>query len=134
MATHTILSRIPLSGPGSESHNTRRSRRAERRAARAVLRDRARANRPHSLASHVIARGESAETAKGIANGLRSVAKKLGLVGKAGRTRRTVDGRGRLRKVVRYTAEQFAAALTVYRPRKATYVAARARLLAGVAA
>ncbi|MEU9760266.1 hypothetical protein AB0D98_10960 [Streptomyces sp. NPDC047987] len=107
----------------------RRERRATRRTARAVLRDRARANRPHSLASHVIARGESAETAKGIANGLRTAAKRLGLVGKAGRTRRTVDGRGRLRRVVRYTADQFRTALAVYRPRKAAYIAARARLL-----
>ncbi|MFF8716185.1 hypothetical protein ACF07T_32840 [Streptomyces sp. NPDC015184] len=112
----------------------RRARRATRRTARAVLRDRARANRPHSLASHVIARGETAETAKSIANGLRTAAKKLGLAGKEGRTRRTVDGRGRLRKVIRYTATQFAAALAAYRPRKAAYVAARARLLAGVAA
>lgn len=128
MATHTILSRIPLSGPGSE-RNTRRTQRAHRRAARAVLRDRTRANRPHSLASHIVARGETTETAKSIANGLRTAAKRLGLVGKAGRTRRTVDGRGRLRKVVRYTATQFAAALAAYRPRKAAYVAARARLL-----
>ncbi|TXS78672.1 hypothetical protein [Streptomyces sp. sk2.1] len=112
----------------------RRERRATRRTARAVLRERIRAGRPHSLASHIVARGESAETAKGISAGLRTAAKKLGLVGKAGRTRRTVDGRGRLRKVVRYTATQFAAALASYRPRKAAYVAARARLLAGVAA
>ncbi|MFJ1695687.1 hypothetical protein ACIOHC_11135 [Streptomyces sp. NPDC088252] len=107
----------------------RRARRATRRTARAVLRDRARANRPHSLASHVLNGGESAETAKSIANGLRTAAKRLGLVGKAGRTRRTVDGRGRLRKVVRYTADQFRTALNAYRPRKATYIAARARLL-----
>ncbi|MFF3730413.1 hypothetical protein ACFYXM_08870 [Streptomyces sp. NPDC002476] len=107
----------------------RRERRATRRTARAVLRDRARANRPHSLASHIVARGETAETAKGIANGLRTAAKRLGLVGKAGRTRRTVDGRGRLRRVVRYTTSQFAAALAIYRPRKAAYIAARARLL-----
>ncbi|MFJ2374981.1 hypothetical protein ACIOZL_19560 [Streptomyces sp. NPDC087769] len=107
----------------------RRTRRATRRAARAVLRDRARANRPHSFASHVARSCETAETAKSIANGLRTAAKRLGLVGKAGRTRRTVDGRGRLRRVVRYTADQFRTALTAYRPRKAAYVAARARLL-----
>lgn len=107
----------------------RRARRATRRTARAVLRDRARANRPHSLASHVIARGESAETAKGVAAGLRTAAKRLGLTGKAGRTRRTVDGRGCLRKVVRYTVDQFRTALAAYRPRKAAYIAARARLL-----
>lgn len=128
MATHTILSRIPLSEPGSE-RNTRRARRADRRTARAVLRDRARTNRPHSFASHIVARGESAETAKSIANGLRTAAKKLGLTGKAGRTRRTVDGRGRLRHVVRYTADQFRTALAAYRPRKAAYIAARTRLL-----
>ncbi|MFE2930639.1 hypothetical protein [Streptomyces sp. NPDC059278] len=108
----------------------RSTRRAHRRAARAVLRDRTRAARPHSLASHIVARGESTETAKSIAAGLRTAAKKLGLTGKAGRTRRTVDGRGRLRKVVRYTVAQFRAALAAYRPRKAAYIAARARLLA----
>jgi hypothetical protein len=128
MAMHTILSRIPLSGPGGE-RNTRRTQRAHRRAARAVLRDRTRANRPHSLASHIVARGETTETAKSITNGLRTAAKRLGLVGKAGRTRRTVDGRGRLRRVVRYTADQFRTALNAYRPRKQAYVAARARLL-----
>ncbi|MEE1774470.1 hypothetical protein PUR34_41445 [Streptomyces sp. JV185] len=112
----------------------RRVQRAHRRAARAVLRDRTRANRPHSLASHIVARGESAETAKSISAGLRTAAKRLGLTGKAGRTRRTVDGRGRLRRVVRYTTTQFAAALQAYRPRKQAFVSARARLLAGVAA
>ncbi|MFD4855124.1 hypothetical protein [Streptomyces atratus] len=114
--------------------STRRSRRAAGRARRAVIRDRARANRPHSLASHIVARGESAEIAKSVSAGLRTAAKKLGLAGKAGRTRRTVDGRGRLRKVVRYTADQFRAALAVYRPRKQAYVAARTRLLAEVTA
>lgn len=107
----------------------RRTRRATRRTARAVLWDRARANRPHSFASHIVARGESTETAKSIANGLRTAAKRLGLVGKAGRTRRTVDGRGRLRRVVRYTATQFRTALAAYRPRKQAFIAARARLL-----
>ncbi|MFF2964259.1 hypothetical protein ACFVT1_36450 [Streptomyces sp. NPDC057963] len=107
----------------------RRTRRATRRAARAVLRDRARANRPHSLASYVLNGGETAETAKSISAGLRTAAKKLGLTGKASRTRRTVDGRGRLRRVVRYTADQFRAALAAYRPRKQAYIAARARLL-----
>ncbi|MEU2134965.1 hypothetical protein [Streptomyces sp. NPDC018352] len=128
MAMHTILPRMPLSGAGSE-RNTRRTQRAHRRTARAVLRDRARANRRHSLASHAVRLGESAETAKNISAGLRTAAKKLGLVGKAGRTRRTVDGRGRLRRVVRYTAGQFRTALAAYRPRKQAYIAARARLL-----
>ena len=111
----------------------RRERRASRRAAAALLRDRRRANRPHSLASHAIARGETPETARSIAGALRTVARRIGLTGQTSRTRRTVDGRGRLRTVTRYTNAQFRAALAAYRPRKADNADARARLLAEVA-
>ena len=112
------------------SISTRKERRAKARAARAVLRDRRRQNRRHSLASHAISAGESPETAKRVAGSLRTVAKRIGMVGKAGRTRRTVDGRDRLRKVTRYTTAQFRTALAVYTPRKTELAAARERLLA----
>lgn len=115
------------------STSTRKERRARSRAARALLRGRRRAAKPHSLTSHVVSAGESPETAKRIAGGLRTVAKRIGLVGKTSRTRRTVDGRGRLRKVTRYSSNQFRVALAVYTPRKAELAAARERLMAVVA-
>lgn len=74
--------------------------------------------------------GESPVIAKRIAGSLRTVAKRIGLVGRESRTRRTVDGRGRLRKVTRYSSAQFRVALAVYAPRKAELAAARERLLA----
>jgi hypothetical protein len=101
---------------------------------RRIVRERAAANRftaslhrGRSLATHAVAAGiEDTETVKGVANGLRSVAKRLGMApAKIGRTHRTAEGRAsRLRKVNHFTAAQVAELLRNYKPRKAEYKAA----------
>jgi len=114
---------------------TRREHRATRRTLRATLRRRATAGRlatschrrPRSLATVAIAAGVAKDAAAGVANGLRSVAKRLALIPAAtARTRRTVAG-GRAhqtRTVTRWTLAQVARLVAAYRPRKAEYVAA----------
>lgn len=79
-----------------------------------------------SLATHAVAAGVDAETAAGVANGLRSVAKRLGMApAKVDRTHRTTSGRSdRLRKVNHYSAAQVQTLLRAYKPRKAEYRAA----------
>jgi peptidyl-tRNA hydrolase len=80
-----------------------------------------------------IAAGVDRDTASGCANGLRSVAKRLGVEpAQTARTRRTACG-GRARRthrVYRYTLRQVSALVAAYRPRKAEYVAATARIAA----
>lgn len=101
------------------------------RKAQQILKARRSARRPHSLTSHAIRCGLAVEDAKGVANGLRTQAKKQGLTGRTALVGRTVEGRckGRKRRVVRYTTHQVVCALRTYRPRKATYVAARERMI-----
>ncbi|MEU0783254.1 hypothetical protein ABZ341_16985 [Streptomyces sp. NPDC006173] len=125
----------------------RRTRRANRRVLRSTLRVRAAGNRltascrrrPRSLATVAIAAGVTKDAAAGVANGLRSVAKRLGLAPAAtARTRRTVAG-GRAhqtRTVSRWTLAQVARLVAAYRPRKPEFVAAVALIaaLAGGAA
>jgi hypothetical protein len=79
-----------------------------------------------SLATHAIAAGVDAGTAAGVANGLRSVAKRIGMEPvKVARTHRTTDGRAaRLRKVNHFTSAQVQVLLRNYKPRKAEYKAA----------
>lgn len=79
-----------------------------------------------SLATHAVAAGVDADTAAGVANGLRSVAKRLGIApAKVARTHRTTAGRAdRLRKVNHFTAAQVQTLLRNYKPRKAEYKAA----------
>jgi len=93
------------------------------------------ARKPRSITSHLLAAGLDRDTAAGAANGLRAVARRLGIVPAAvGRTRRTVHGgRGRLHTVARYTRRQVLALMAAYRPRKAAYREARALVL-GLAA
>ncbi|WP_020117536.1 hypothetical protein [Streptomyces canus] len=110
-------------------------RRAKRRSARTILRQRTAATRlvasvkrrPRSLATVAIAAGVDRDTASGIASGLRSVAKRIGVTpAQTARTRRTVNG-GRARKtrtVFRYTLRQVARLLAAYRPRKQEFKAA----------
>lgn len=83
-------------------------------------------HRGRSLATHAIAAGVDAETAAGVANGLRSVAKRIGAEPvKVARTHRTTDGKApRLRKVNHYSADQVQELLRNYKPRKAEYKAA----------
>ncbi|MER7487982.1 hypothetical protein ABTY20_19150 [Streptomyces sp. NPDC126497] len=98
---------------------TVRERAAATRFARSLRRGR-------SLATHAVAAGVDAETAAGVANGLRSVAKRLGVQPvKVARTHRTTDGRAdRLRKVNHFTAAQVQELLRAYKPRKAEFKAA----------
>ncbi|MEV6833629.1 hypothetical protein AB0N17_03700 [Streptomyces sp. NPDC051133] len=119
----------------------RRERRANRRSLRAELRRRSAAQRlaascrrrPRSLATVAIAAGVAKDTATGCANGLRSVAKRIGVTPAAtARTRRTVAG-GRAHRthaVGRYSLGQVARLIAAYRPRKAEYVAAVALIAA----
>ncbi|WP_217553107.1 hypothetical protein [Streptomyces sp. GbtcB6] len=119
----------------------RRERRANRRVLRSELRRRTAAGRlasschrrPRSLATVAIASGVAKDTAAGIANGLRSVAKRIGLTPAAtARTRRTVAG-GRAHRshsVARWTLAQVARLVAAYKPRKAEYVAATALIAA----
>ncbi|MEU0253312.1 hypothetical protein ABZ299_12550 [Streptomyces sp. NPDC006184] len=119
----------------------RRERRTTRRTLRVELRRRAAAHRlasscrrrPRSLATVAIAAGVAKDTAAGVANGLRTVAKRLGLTPAAtARTRRTVAG-GRAHRthaVTRWTLAQIARLTAAYRPRKAEYVAAAALIAA----
>lgn len=123
----------------------RRERRASRRTARTILRQRAAGNRlvssvarrPRSLATVALAAGVEKDTVAGIASGLRSVAKRIGLApAQTARTRRTVNG-GRARKtrtVYRYTLAQVRRLLAAYKPRKTAFVAAAARIGALAAA
>ncbi|MEU0965654.1 hypothetical protein ABZ357_09590 [Streptomyces sp. NPDC005917] len=107
--------------------STRREHRTNRRAIRATLRRRAAETR---LAASCRRRPRSLPTisiAAGVTNGLRSVAKRLGLApAEQARTRRTVAG-GRAhqtRSVAHWTLTQVRALLASYKPRKAEYVAA----------
>lgn len=81
--------------------------------------------RPRSLATVAIAAGVTKDTAPGVANGLRSVAKRLSLTpAEQATTRRTVAG-GRARQtrpVARYTLGQVGTLLSAYKPRKPEYV------------
>ncbi|MEV7125852.1 hypothetical protein [Streptomyces sp. NPDC093260] len=118
-----------------------RERRAQRRTLRSILRRRAAATRlvasvkrrPRSFATVAIAAGVDRDTAAGIASGLRSVAKRLGVAPAAtARTRRTVNG-GRARQtrtVHHWTLAQVSQLLAAYRPRKAAFVAAADRIAA----
>ncbi|WP_405585276.1 hypothetical protein [Streptomyces sp. NBC_01092] len=119
----------------------RREHRTTRRALRAQLRRRAAGTRlasscrrrPRSITTVALAAGVEKDTAAGIASGLRSVAKRIGLApAQTARTRRTVNG-GRARKtrsVFRYTLAQVRQLLAAYKPRKAAFVDAAARIAA----
>ncbi|MEW2272153.1 hypothetical protein [Streptomyces griseofuscus] len=119
----------------------RRTRRANRRSLRTTLRHRAAANRlaascrrrPRSLATVAVAAGVAKDTVTGVTNGLRSVAKRLGLTpAEQARTKRTVvGGRGRhTRAVAHWTLGQVRTLLAAYKPRKAEYAAAVALIAA----
>ncbi|TXJ73283.1 hypothetical protein E2C11_29525 [Streptomyces lavendulae] len=119
----------------------RRTRRANRRSLRTELRRRSAANRlasscrrrPRSLATVAVASGVAKDTVTGVTNGLRSVAKRLGLTpAEQARTKRTVaGGRGhRTRAVAHWTLAQVRTLLAAYKPRKPEYVAAVALIAA----
>lgn len=118
---------------------TTRERRAHRRSLRATLRRRCAENRlaasvrrrPRSLTTVAIAAGIDRATASGTANGLRTVAKRLGIIpAQTARTRRTVAG-GRAHRshnVSRYTLGQVQVLIRAYRPRKPAYQEAVTRI------
>lgn len=83
-------------------------------------------HRGRALATHAVAAGVDAESAEGVANGLRSVAKRLGMEPvKTVRRHRTVRGTAdRTRVTKHYTAAQVSVLLRSYKPRKAEYRAA----------
>lgn len=123
----------------------RTERRAHRRTLRAIVRSRSAETRltascrrrPRSLATVAIAAGVTKDTASGVANGLRSVAKRLAVTpAEQARTRRTVAG-GRARQtrtVSRFTLAQVTGLVAAYRPRKPEYRAAVALIAAFTAA
>jgi hypothetical protein len=77
-----------------------------------------------SLATHCIAAGLTPKEARTVASSLRRNATKLGIQGTPART----HAAGRMRDSHRYTPAQVAQAAVVYRPRKAAYKDAAARL------
>jgi hypothetical protein len=89
-------------------------------------------NRGRSLATHVLAAGIEPETAKGVANGLRSVAKRLHVTPvRVTRTRRTLDGRdGHGHQVQHFTTTQVRLLAANYAARKPEYRAAAYKLAA----
>ncbi|MDH6449590.1 hypothetical protein M2155_001998 [Streptomyces sp. SAI-119] len=119
-------------------------------AARRVFRDRVRANRAastqrrtvaqaarrvrtgaRSLVTHIIATGADRRTVEGVADALRTVAKKKGVKGRRARIRRSFNGaRNIVKTVYRYTRAQVAQIAAQYKPRKAEYKAVRAALIA----
>ena len=103
------------------------------RTARRIIRERAAATRlaasvrrGRSLKTHALAAGVDAKTAEGVASGLRSVAKRLGV--QPVKVARTHQGAARPRPSHRYTPAPVAVLRANYRPRKAEYVAAVARM------
>lgn len=87
-------------------------------------------NRGRALATHLLAAGIDADTAKGVANGLRSVAKRLHITPvRVTRTRRTLNGRdGHGHRVQHFTTGQVRLLVAAYKPRKAEFKAATFRL------
>lgn len=103
------------------------------RTERAALRNRIRTSRAAaritrtgtgSLTTHAIAAGLAPKAARTVASSLRRGAAKLGLVGTVAR----VHAGRRMRNGSRYTRAQVAAIAVTYRPRKAAYVLAAAKL------
>ncbi|MFG2359345.1 hypothetical protein [Streptomyces sp. NPDC048521] len=106
---------------------------ASSRQARQTIRNRTRTQRAASritrrgngsLTTHCLAAGLTPKEARTVASSLRKAATKLGIHGLAART----HAAGRMRTCHRYTPTQVAALAVIYRPRKAAYVQAAARL------
>lgn len=106
---------------------------ARARAARRIIRQRTRTNRAAAkirrtgtgtLASHCIAAGLAPKEARTVASSLRKNAAKAGAIGTPG----TSYTKGRARACTRYTPAEVAAIAVVYKPRKAAYRVAAAKL------
>lgn len=103
-----------------------RSRRATLKARTTANRIAARINRrgTGTLASHAMAQGLNHRDAASIAGTLRKTATKLGITGSAGR----VHAGRRMRDCQRYTPHQVALIAVNYKPRRAEFKLAAARL------
>lgn len=103
-----------------------RTRRATLKARAAQTRAQARINRhgAATLTTHCIAAGLTPTEARSVAGSLRKNASKAGVTGQAGTSFR----KGRARTCTRYTRAEVAAIAVIYRPRKAAYKTAAARL------
>ncbi|MFC9891477.1 hypothetical protein [Streptomyces pilosus] len=99
-------------------HTIRQRTRTQRAAARINRRG------TGTLASHAIAAGLTPRQANSVASSLRKAATKLGIQGQTG----TAYRKGRARTCTRYTRAQVAALAVTYRPRRADYKIAAARL------
>ena len=104
------------------SRQARRTIRTRTRTHRAASRINRRGN--GSLTTHCIAAGLTPKEARTVASSLRKNANKLGITGTPART----HAAGRMRDSRRYTRAEVAQAAVVYRPRKAAYKDAAARL------
>lgn len=113
---------------------------ATARTARQIIkarRDEAKAHRKglHTVTSHALRAGVPAEDAAGVGNAIRAKAKTLGVCGHTAiMVRRTDKGVRPVKGAKRYGKQDVAAMLNGYNPRAAKYVAAKAALLAYVAA
>lgn len=106
----------------ASSRQARHTIRTRTRTQRAASRINRRGN--GSLTTHCIAAGLTPKEARTVASSLRKAVVKLGIQGTAART----HAAGRMRDSTRYTAAQVAQAAVIYRPRKAAYKDAAARL------
>ncbi|MFL3869229.1 hypothetical protein LT966_21760 [Streptomyces griseobrunneus] len=106
---------------------------ASNRTRRAALRNRKTTNRAAArirrtgvgtLATHCLAAGLTPSEAQTVAGSLRKNAKKAGVLGTVGRTFR----KGAARVCTRYTRAAVALIAAIYRPRKAAYKIAAAKL------
>ncbi|MFD8777493.1 hypothetical protein [Streptomyces sp. NPDC059916] len=104
------------------SRQARQTIRTRSRSQRASARIARRGN--GSLTTHCLAAGLDPKEARAVASSLRKAAVKLGIQGTPARS----HAGGHMRDCRRYTAVQVARAAVVYRPRKATYKDAAARL------
>lgn len=104
------------------------------RNARRILRDRTRTQRAASritrhgvgtLATHCIAAGLGVKEARTVAGSLRKNADKAGVTGQAGIS---YAKNAKARTCTRYTPAEVARIAVIYRPRRAAYKAAAARL------
>lgn len=112
---------------------------AKTRTARQTLKTRSAAtrlaaslNRGRSIATHVLAAGVDKDAVAGVVNGLRSVAKRIGVAPvRITRTPRAINGRdGHSHRCGHYTTAQIQLLVSAYKPRKAAYIAAAHQLAA----
>ena len=106
----------------ASSRQARQTIRTRTRTQRAASRINRRGN--GSLTTHCLATGLTPKEARTVANSLRKAATKLGITGTQART----HAAGRMRTSCRYTPAQVGALAVIYRPRKAAYIQAAAKL------